>query len=97
MKEEVLLYKVEDVVEFYINFGVIYGIVMDYIIFDYESDNVKVFKIVDECLEECLRRVEFNLENVFKFFYVFKSEFFIFYGVVYGWSFLLFVDFVYNL
>lgn len=97
VKEEVPPYKVEDVAEFYTNSGVTYGIAMDHIIFDYESENVKASKIVDERLEECLRRAELNLENASKFLHVSKSEPFTPYGVAHGWTPSSFADSVYNL
>ena len=97
VKEEVPPYQVEDVAEFYTNSGVTYGIAMDHIIFDYESDSVKAPKIVDERLEECLRRAELNLENASKFLHVSKNEPFTPYGVAHGWSPSSFADSVYNL
>jgi len=85
-KEERPPYSVEDVAEFYTNSGMTYGIAMDHIIFDYESDTVKKPKIIDERLRECKRRAELNTENASKFFNIAKSEPFTPYGVAHGWN-----------
>lgn len=86
VKEEQPPYTVEDVAEFYTNSGMTYGIAMDHIIFDYENDDVKTPKVVDERLTECLRRKELNLENASKFLKVSENEPFMPYGVAHGWN-----------
>jgi len=79
-------YSVEEVAEFYERSGFDYGISVDHIIFQFETENVKAKKVTGDELVECKRRQQLTLDLARDFLEVSQHCGFTPLGVAHCWN-----------